>query len=93
MRKTTVAMLVALFGIFAAAISVATPQVAFAQTASSSASATDLGSAASGAGANFFDGTSGAASAAGDDAESAGGDQATCPTSSADDGGCARGTR
>jgi hypothetical protein len=86
MKKVTVAILVALFG---AAIAVlgATPHVAFAQTASSSASATDDGSVASGAGPN------GAASTAGEDAVAAGGDFATCPNSDADDGGCASGTR
>jgi hypothetical protein len=92
MKKVTIAMLVALFG---AAIAVlgATPHIAFAQSASTSASATDSGSAASGAGGNFPFGTSGAASAAGEDVDAAGGDFATCSDSEADDGGCATGTR
>jgi hypothetical protein len=88
MKKTTMAMLVALLGAFAATAVLATPQQAFAQSASSTGAATDTGSAASGAGANFPDGTSGSSSAAGGQAAAAGGDFAACPASQADDGGC-----
>ena len=78
-------------GAFAATVVLATPQQAFAQSASTSGSATDFGSSASGAGANLFDGTSGSASASGEDALAAGGSFADCFFADAVNGGCAVG--
>ena len=69
------------------------PQLAFAQSSSTSAGATDFGSSASGAGANFFDGESGAAAASGGIATAGGGGAAFCPNSAAFDGGCAEAAR
>jgi hypothetical protein len=80
-----------LLGAFAATVVLATPQLAFAQSASSAGSATDFGSSATGAGANFFDGESGAASASGEDALAAGGSFADCFFADAVNGGCAVG--
>ena len=92
MKKVTIAMLVALFG---AAIAVlgATPHVAFAQSSSSAASATDFGSSAASAGANFDEQGSGASASSGDEATAAGGDEAFCPDSEAFGGGCSQAFR
>ena len=91
MKKVTIAMLVALFG---AAIAVlgTTPNIAFAQSSSSAASATDNGASGASSGARVGDGTSGAAAASGQDVSTGGGDSADCFSNGAsfvDDGGCA----
>jgi hypothetical protein len=90
MKTKTVTMLVALLGAFAAtgAVVGATPQLAFAQSSSSAASATDFGASSAGAGANFGGGASGAAASSGDESDSAGGDDASCFFIFADDGAC-----
>jgi hypothetical protein len=94
-RNTTIRLLAILAGVLATGMALYTqaPQQAFAQSSSTAAGATDFGSCASGAGANFFDGTSGAASACGEDALAAGGRFADCFFADAVNGGCAIGFR
>jgi hypothetical protein len=94
-RNTTIRLLAILAGVLATGMALYTqaPQQAFAQSSSTAAGATDFGSSASGAGANFFDGESGAASASGEDALAAGGGFADCFFADAVNGGCAVGFR
>ena len=85
-----------LAGIVAAAFMVPNMiQTAHAQasTASSSSAATDDGSASTGSGSNGLDVTSGSSSSAGGISRAAGGDEADCQVSSADDGGCSSAER
>lgn len=80
----------------ALAIGIATPVMnAYAAGSASSAATGDpAGTASAGSGSNTNDRTQGSAAAAGAfETRAAGGDFADCSGSSADDGGCARGTR